>query len=158
MPLVISCLQSSNCTQTSHMPFYADHQIARMFDIGIVASEFSLYLLYTSNKAVADGAVSYNIDHLITARVAKLTYGIFCTTAFDSKQADHVSRENTKFRSNLSGSYRVPNVFSSILKKVVLSYDWNTLKAWHLSGNSSFWTGRISGFLPSTQRIRNRLC
>jgi len=157
MLLVISCLQSSNCTQTSHMSFYADHQIACMFDIGIVASEFSLYLLYTSNKAVADGAVSYNIDHLITARVAKLTYGISCTPTFDSKQADHVSRENTKYH-DLDGSYHVPNGFSSILKKVVLSYDCNTLKAWHLSGNPSFWTRRISGFLLSIERICNWMC
>ncbi|KIM58504.1 hypothetical protein SCLCIDRAFT_128105 [Scleroderma citrinum Foug A] len=68
------------------------------------------------NKAVADGAISYNIDHLVTTRVAKLTYGIHCTWMFDSSQSDHVSRKDTLFR-ELDGSWRLPNAFSSILKK-----------------------------------------
>lgn len=103
------------------MSLYAGHQIARMFDtIGIITS-FSLYLLHTSNKAVADGAISYNIDHLITTRVAKLTYGVTCGRGFDPSQDDHISRKNTKY-CDLDGSWRLPNAFCSILEKVILSY------------------------------------
>ncbi|KIM58498.1 hypothetical protein SCLCIDRAFT_128166, partial [Scleroderma citrinum Foug A] len=68
------------------------------------------------NKAVADGAVSFYIDHLVTTRAAKLTYGLTCLTPFQSGRADHVSRTNTKLR-DLAGSWVLPNAFQSILKK-----------------------------------------
>ena len=100
----------------------------------------SHYISFISNKAVADGAISYNIDHLVTTRVAKLTYGIHCTWMFDSSQSDHVSRKDTLFR-ELDGSWRLPNAFSSILKKVILS-------SW-LKHNKSLTSFREPRFLNS---------
>ncbi|KIM58495.1 hypothetical protein SCLCIDRAFT_28033 [Scleroderma citrinum Foug A] len=85
------------------------------------------------NKVVADGAVSFHIDHLVTTRVAKVTYGVFCSTFFQSGRADHVSRANTKYRSH-SGSWALPNAFQSILKKVLPSSDCSTIKPDILQG------------------------
>ena len=79
-----------------------------------------IYLIPVT-RGVADGAVSFCVDHLST-RVAKLTYGIRCDVVFDSSRADHVSRENTKFL-DLSGCWMLPNGFMSIVKKDLLSSD-----------------------------------
>ena len=69
--------------------------------------------------------MSFYIDHLVSTRVAKLTYGLPCHVTFDSSQSDHVSRKHTKFR-DLDGKWCLPNAFSPILKKVLLSCDCNT--------------------------------
>jgi len=68
------------------------------------------------NKAVADGAVSFYIDHLVTSRTSKFIYGIDCNYYYDSSLADHRERANTKFN-DPSGQPRLPNGFGSILKK-----------------------------------------
>ncbi|KAI6124651.1 hypothetical protein EV401DRAFT_1941077 [Pisolithus croceorrhizus] len=68
------------------------------------------------NKAVADGAVSFYIDHLVKTRVAKVTYGIPVAIRYDSSRLDHVARKKTKILS-LSGHWMLPNSFGSILKK-----------------------------------------
>ena len=102
-----------------------DRQITCMFGIGTPALLW--YLFSTSNRAIADGAVSFYIHHLSSTRVAKLTYGIRCDVVFDSSRADHVSRENTKFL-NLSGCWMLPNAFMSIVKKVLLSSDCHSTK------------------------------
>jgi len=91
------------------------------------------YLHNTSNKAVADGAVSFHIDHLVTTRAAKLTYGSSCVTPFQPFWAEHVSRANTKFR-DLSGSWVLPNAFQSILRKVLPSSDCSSTKPDILQG------------------------
>ena len=70
-----------------------------------------------SNKAVADGAVSFYIDHLVTSRAAKFTYGVGCSTRYHSTRADHLARKNTVYR-DLTGRLVVPGVFGSILHKV----------------------------------------
>ena len=124
LPAII-CLWASNSTQSSHMLLCVDRQLTCMFNIGTSVPLW--YLFNASNKAVADGAVSFHIDHLVTARAAKLTYGLSCSTSFQSGRADHVSRANTKFR-NLSGSWVLPNAFRSILKKVLPSSDCSTIK------------------------------
>ncbi|EIW80616.1 hypothetical protein CONPUDRAFT_166095 [Coniophora puteana RWD-64-598 SS2] len=69
-----------------------------------------------ANKAVADGAMSYYIDHLVTSRVAKYTYGMKMNVAFDPTNRQHVARWNTVFTWP-SGGQRVPGVFDTILAK-----------------------------------------
>ena len=69
------------------------------------------------NKAVAEGAIIFQIDHSVSSRVARYTYGIQMNTTFDRSLADHLAREDTCFES-YSGEIKVPNRFSSILQKV----------------------------------------
>ncbi|KAI0031115.1 hypothetical protein K488DRAFT_87118 [Vararia minispora EC-137] len=50
-----------------------------------------------ANKAVAEGAVSFHIDHFVSSRVAKLTYGSRCTHVFDSNNPEHAKRASNTF-------------------------------------------------------------
>ncbi|KAF9234838.1 hypothetical protein BU15DRAFT_78672 [Melanogaster broomeanus] len=68
------------------------------------------------NKAVADGAVSFYIDHLVTSRTARLTYGVDCEHYYNSSLADHRERERTKYLGP-SGCAKLPGGFASILLK-----------------------------------------
>ncbi|KAM6497401.1 hypothetical protein JOM56_007874 [Amanita muscaria] len=68
------------------------------------------------NKAVADGAVSYYLDHYVTARVSKYSYGIEVHIPFNPMDPEHAHRRNTKYM-GADGKYKIPGVFSTILKK-----------------------------------------
>ncbi|KAG2126241.1 hypothetical protein DEU56DRAFT_557062 [Suillus clintonianus] len=68
------------------------------------------------NKAVADGAVSFYIDHLVSSRVARATYGVECHSQYDFQDPEHQARQHTIF-ADITGSLRVPSVFQSILLK-----------------------------------------
>jgi len=70
-----------------------------------------------SNKAVADGAISFYIDHLVSSRVARATYGIDVYTLFNSQNPEHQARQHTLFI-DAAGNPSIPNLFSSILLKV----------------------------------------
>ena len=69
------------------------------------------------NKAVAEGGIIFRLDHSVSSRVARYTYGIQVHVAFNRSLADHLAREDTCFESH-SGEMRVPNCFSAILQKV----------------------------------------
>ncbi|KAI5897240.1 uncharacterized protein SCHCODRAFT_01111076 [Schizophyllum commune H4-8] len=47
------------------------------------------------NKAVADGGVLYVLDHRVTARVAKFTYGVCGSQRYQQSIPDHARRELT---------------------------------------------------------------
>ncbi|TEB37919.1 hypothetical protein FA13DRAFT_1785787 [Coprinellus micaceus] len=68
------------------------------------------------NKAVADGAMSFYIDHCVRTRVSRFTYGQFSNTKFDPHNADHQRRIHDVYTS-LSGQKNVKNNFSIILPK-----------------------------------------
>ncbi|KAF8840351.1 hypothetical protein BDN67DRAFT_903748 [Paxillus ammoniavirescens] len=68
------------------------------------------------NKAVADGAVSFHIDHLVTSRTARFTYGIECLHYYDPNLAEHWERKKTQFI-DPAGHMMLPKGFSSILIK-----------------------------------------
>jgi len=68
------------------------------------------------NKAVADGAVSYYIDHLVSSRVARYTYGTECGVAFDPTDPEHQARRQT-VAVGPSGMLYVPDAFVSIITK-----------------------------------------
>ncbi|KAG2353445.1 hypothetical protein BDR07DRAFT_1367118 [Suillus spraguei] len=67
------------------------------------------------NKAVADGAVSFYIDHLVSSRVARATYGTDCNTQYNSRDPEHLARQHKKFI-GLTGEL-LPDYFQSILLK-----------------------------------------
>jgi len=69
-----------------------------------------------ANKAVADGAVSFYLDHRVSVRVARWTYGTNCSVLYDPENPQHAARSNTVF-SLPSGSRLVPKAFSKIIPK-----------------------------------------
>ena len=52
----------------------------------------STTIVFFSNKAVADGAVSYYIDHFVQTRVSKLTYGTMNGINYDARNPEHRKR------------------------------------------------------------------
>jgi|ERR1700722_8400268 len=71
----------------------------------------------SSNKAVADGAVSFYLDHIVSVRMARFTYGTEIITPYLPSDPEHIQRAHTKF-TDMSGELMVPNVFDTILAKV----------------------------------------
>jgi hypothetical protein len=74
------------------------------------------------NKAVADGAVSFCIDHYVTARVSKFAFGTGCSVSYDANNPEHTFRSDKKYV-DLPGDVRIGDVFSNILPMVVLLFD-----------------------------------
>ncbi|KAH7912709.1 hypothetical protein BJ138DRAFT_1228273 [Hygrophoropsis aurantiaca] len=68
------------------------------------------------NKAVADGAVSFYVDHLVNKRASRYTYGVSCGVTFDPKDLEHLARRNRAYRRQ-SGVIAIPGAFSSILER-----------------------------------------
>ncbi|KAI6108534.1 hypothetical protein EV401DRAFT_2076832 [Pisolithus croceorrhizus] len=69
-----------------------------------------------TSKAVADGAVSYYLDRLVSGRAATFTYGVPCSCSYVPHDAEHISRRSTAF-TGLNGDLRLPNAFGSVLAK-----------------------------------------
>lgn len=74
--------------------------------------------LGVSNKAVADGAVSFFLDHFVGVRVSKHDYGIGIGIPFEPNNDEHRRRESQSFIS-LSGEKRLNGYFDIILAKVM---------------------------------------
>jgi len=68
------------------------------------------------NKAVADGAVSFQIDHFVGARVAKFAYGLNCSTKFNPFDPEHVKRSHMVYK-GVSGVEKIHGHFSCILPR-----------------------------------------
>ena len=77
----------------------------------------SLTLKYRRNKAVAEGAISYYIDHLVSSRVSRFTFGIEVTRPFDSTNEEHLKRLSQAYAAP-SGHLRLQGIFSEVLGKV----------------------------------------
>ncbi|KAF8901895.1 hypothetical protein CPB84DRAFT_1846607 [Gymnopilus junonius] len=69
-----------------------------------------------TNKAVAEGAVSFYIDHFVGARVSKLSYGVPVSIPFQPSNPEHLVRSYNKYES-LSGRTMITGLFNSILPK-----------------------------------------
>jgi hypothetical protein len=67
---------------------------------------------------VADGAVSFFLDHFVAVRVSRLVYGIPSSTLYNPKDVEHVRRASQTYLS-LSGDVRMRGHFSIILDKVI---------------------------------------
>lgn len=77
------------------------------------------------NKAVADGAISFYLDHYVSVRISRITYGIEFHTAYNPSDPEHVCRSATKYIS-ADGKTLVQNAFDVILPKVGLIIMWDT--------------------------------
>ncbi|KAJ7113113.1 hypothetical protein C8R44DRAFT_984923 [Mycena epipterygia] len=74
------------------------------------------------NKAVADGAVSFYLDHFVSARISKHTDGVKCSVVYEANNAEHCSRSRSIER-DADGRLRVPKRFSAILKKNIRVFE-----------------------------------
>ena len=70
-----------------------------------------------SNKAVAEGAVSFFLAHSVVARKAQLTYGTKCVTRYDPNDVEHARRYH-RVQTRPSGHQVVPDAFRALLTKV----------------------------------------
>ena len=73
------------------------------------------------NKAVADGAISFYLDHSVSVRVSRFAYGTECNTPYRREDPEHKSRSKRIFQ-GLDGVQRLSDYFSIILPKVCVSY------------------------------------
>ncbi|KAG2043917.1 hypothetical protein BDR03DRAFT_1047251 [Suillus americanus] len=67
------------------------------------------------NKAVADGAVSFYIDHLVSSQVARAIYGIECNALYN-QDPEHPARQHKGFV-DVAGRLLIPDYFQGILLK-----------------------------------------
>jgi len=111
-----------------------------------------------SNKAVAEGAISYKLDHSVTSRVSRYTYGIKCCKLYDSNDPEHISRKHTCF-TRPSGTVNVNGYFSVILEKVSITLCSSPLTHTYTYSNRTprFWKKRSSEILSTISMKRRTL-
>ena len=68
------------------------------------------------NKAVAFGAISHYVNHFVTGRLVKYTYGAMACVDFDGSNPEHRQRSGKK-QLSATGEF-VLEAFSPILLKV----------------------------------------
>ncbi|KAF5320698.1 hypothetical protein D9619_002170 [Psilocybe cf. subviscida] len=69
------------------------------------------------NKAVADGAISFHIDHFVEARVSKLAYGLPIHVPYNAKLHRNTRQHTYKPFCDLSGALVVGDHFSAVLPR-----------------------------------------
>jgi len=71
------------------------------------------------NKAVAEGAVSFYIDHLVSSRSARFTYGVEVSVDYDDDDREHRVRKHRAYL-DPSRTRILAHGFNAILKKGTL--------------------------------------
>jgi len=97
--------------------------------------EPTLTLVAHSNKAVAVGAISFYVDHFVTGRISKFTYGVACNVSYRFINLEHRKREHLSFL-NPAGKKRIPGYFETMLPRVCHSPLCNDL-----ARNPHYFTG-----------------
>ncbi|KAK7472170.1 hypothetical protein VKT23_000292 [Stygiomarasmius scandens] len=92
------------------------------------------------NKAVADGAASFYLDHFVNSRVARWHYGVTMNGHYDANNAEHRNREHTTFFC-ADGRKVVPGVFDTILAKAIEVEETTEFRQPYCS---TFFPGRLS--------------
>ena len=72
------------------------------------------------SKAVAIGAVLHFLDHTVSSRVARASYGVLCYTGLDPVNPEHRERMDMVHISSLTGNLMIGPLFDCILEKVNL--------------------------------------
>jgi hypothetical protein len=73
--------------------------------------------LYSRNKAVSDGAVSYYVSQMVTTRIARFSYGTFRNVQYNPEIQAHKDRRDDLLE-RTSGRRMVPNKWEVMLAKV----------------------------------------
>src|SRR5258706_68368 len=74
-----------------------------------------LTLVALSNKVV--GVISFYVDHFVTRRISKFTYGAACNVSYHFFNPEHRRRKSLSFL-NPAGERRVPGYFGTMLLQV----------------------------------------
>jgi hypothetical protein len=82
-----------------------------------VLLKVDLRLTHCRGKAVADGAVSYYLDRLVSVRIARTTFGSKVNRRYKPSNPEHRRRASTVY-TDIDDEQFVPNGFSVILAKV----------------------------------------
>ena len=61
--------------------------------------------------------MSFFVQNVVAARIAKQTYGVTCITTYDAQNPEHILREHLKMV-RPSGRVCIPNAFNVLLAKV----------------------------------------
>jgi hypothetical protein len=77
----------------------------------------TLSMMLRRNKAVSDGAVSSYLNSIVTARIARFSYGVMRNVEYDPNDPEHWKREED-ILCRPSGRKLVPNGFEIMLAKV----------------------------------------
>ncbi|KAI0824346.1 hypothetical protein BC628DRAFT_1322650 [Trametes gibbosa] len=70
-----------------------------------------------TSKAVAEGAVSFYLENFVSARVARLTYGVEISTTYQKADPEHYARRAGKYI-DASGTVLLRNGFSNIGRRM----------------------------------------
>ena len=93
---------------------------ARQPRVCVFPSFFMIVLMTRNmprNKAVADGATSFYLDHSVSVRVSRFAYGMKCNTPYRREDLEHRSRSKHIVQA-LDGTQQLPDHFDIILPKV----------------------------------------
>jgi len=93
-------------------PWLSEQLQRRLLDIGFQFSKPDM----DTNKAVAIGAVSYYVDHFVTGRVTKFTYGVPCITPYNPLNIEHARRAH-KLTTDAMGDKFLPDGFTTMLSR-----------------------------------------
>ncbi|VDB90855.1 unnamed protein product [Peniophora sp. CBMAI 1063] len=69
-----------------------------------------------TNKAVAEGAVSFYVDHFVSTRIARFNYGTNCNNPYQPEKASHKSRADLAYV-GVDGVLRLNEFWYDILDK-----------------------------------------
>ena len=76
--------------------------------------------LCVSNKAVADGSMSFFLDHFVKMRVSKMAYGLTIRRRYDPTNPEHILRSQEIHYHEVTERNYLYDVFSTILSKVLI--------------------------------------
>ncbi|TFK63670.1 hypothetical protein BDN72DRAFT_902224 [Pluteus cervinus] len=131
--VVATFFQSSvDCIVASIRKHHRDHKIKVVFLVGGFSASHWLFNTVQAavsdkgievsrpqsqtSKAVADGAVSFYVDHFVSSRVSRFDYGICVDMPYDEHNADHVARQGQIF-TGIDGGKHIPDAFDIVMPK-----------------------------------------
>jgi hypothetical protein len=102
-----------------------------------------------SNKVVADGTVSFVLDHPVRARISRYAWGVKCSILYNPNIPEHVKR-TARCYEDCEGDTMIPDTFSIILPKVVcyVTFSHRVLILGHFRAHRS---QRRRSFVPRTR-------
>ncbi|KAF9650931.1 hypothetical protein BDM02DRAFT_3163995 [Thelephora ganbajun] len=93
-------------------PWLSEQLEGRLLDIGLKFCKPDT----ATNKAVAVGAVSFYVDHFVTGRISKFTYGVPCSITYNPFDPEHAQRAHKSFIDAM-GERRIPGYFTTMLSR-----------------------------------------
>lgn len=77
-----------------------------------------LTFLSASTKAVADGSMSFFLNHFVRTRVSKLAYGMAIQVQYNPSDPEHMLRAQNVYYSEVTEKSYLNGIFATILSKV----------------------------------------